>query len=85
MRLIDLSHPISEKTPTYPTDPKVQFVREKEIEKDNTLLHSFKMDTHTGTHLDVPVYFILGQKTAENFKVTFFTGNPIKLKDTTIN
>jgi len=85
MRLIDLSHPISEKTPTYPTDPKVQFVREKEIEKDNTLVHSFKMGTHTGTHLDVPAHVILGQKTVENYKLTSFTGNAIKINDTTIN
>ena len=85
MRFIDLSHPISENTPTYPTDPDVQFIREKEIEKDNTLLHSFKMGTHTGTHLDVPAHVILGQKTVENYKLTSFTGNAIKINDATMN
>ena len=85
MRLVDLSHPISENTPTYPSDPEVQFIKEKDINKDNTLLHSFKMGTHTGTHLDVPAHIILGDKTLENFNLTYFTGKAIKINDATIS
>ena len=85
MKLIDLSHPISEKTPTYPTDPDVEFIRQKTIEKDNSLLHSFKMGTHTGTHLDVPAHVFSGNKTIDNFKLTSFTGRAIKINDAKMN
>ena len=85
MRLIDLSHPISENTPTYPTDPEVQFIREKTIENDNTLLHSFKMGTHTGTHLDAPAHVISGEKTVENFKLSSFSGDAIRINDDTMD
>ena len=62
MKLIDLSHPISNAMPTYPSDPDISIIREKDIDTDNTLLHSFKMGTHTGTHLDVPAHVIPGGK-----------------------
>ena len=58
MRFVDLSHPISNEMTTYPSDPNVTIVREKEIDKDRTLLHRFTMGTHTGTHLDAPHHFL---------------------------
>ena len=85
MKLIDLSHPISEDTPTYPTDPKVKFSKEKDIKTDNTLLHSFKMGTHTGTHLDVPAHVISGRKTIGDFKLSSFAGSTIKIDDASLS
>ena len=46
---------------------KMKIIREKDIDTDGTLLHSFKMGTHTGTHLDVPAHIIPGGKTIDNF------------------
>jgi kynurenine formamidase len=74
MKFIDLSHPVSNAMPTYPSDPDISIIREKDIDTDNTLVHSFKMGTHTGTHLDVPAHIILGGKTLNNFSLTSFTG-----------
>tara|TARA_Y100000590_G_scaffold20022_2_gene23396 strand:- start:6902 stop:7519 length:618 start_codon:yes stop_codon:yes gene_type:complete len=82
MKLIDLSYPISEKTPTYPTDPDVQFIKEKEIKKDKTLLHSFKMGTHTGTHLDVPAHVIPNGKTISDYSLESFHGRGVLVDKT---
>ena len=85
MKLIDLSHPISNAMPTYPSDPDISIIREKDIDTDNTLLHSFKMGTHTGTHLDVPAHVIPGGKTLNNFSLTSFTGTAVKVDEISYN
>jgi len=79
MRFIDLSHPISNKMTTYPSDPNVTIVREKEIHLDRTLLHRFTMGTHTGTHLDAPAHIISGGKTLDDFPLSSFTGKTVKV------
>jgi len=79
MRFVDLSHPISNLMSTYPTDPNVLIVKEKSIERDNTLLHSFKMGTHTGTHLDAPAHIIPDGKTVDLFPLSKFAGTAIKV------
>ena len=79
MRFIDLSHPISNEMTTYPSDPNVTIVREKEIHSDRTLLHRFTMGTHTGTHLDAPAHIISGGKTLDDFPLSSFTGKTVKV------
>ena len=79
MRFIDLSHPISNEMTTYPSDPNVTIVREKEIHSDQTLLHRFTMGTHTGTHLDTPAHIISGGKTLDDFPLSSFTGKTVKV------
>jgi arylformamidase len=79
MRFVDLSHPISNEMTTYPSDPNVTIVREKEIHLDRTLLHRFTMGTHTGTHLDVPAHIISGSKTLDDFQLSSFTGKTVKV------
>ena len=56
MKILDLTHQIFNSIPTYPSDPEVEIVEEKNICAHNTLLHSIKMGTHTGTHLDVEAH-----------------------------
>ncbi|MBT7901701.1 MAG: cyclase family protein [Candidatus Marinimicrobia bacterium] len=79
MKYIDLSHPISNEMATYPSDPDISIVREKEIYTDRTLLHSFTMGTHTGTHLDAPAHIISGGKTLDDFPISSFTGNTVNV------
>ena len=85
MKFVDLSHPVSDGMPTYPSDPDVSILREKDIDTDNTLLHSFKMGTHTGTHLDVPAHVVPGGKTVGSFSLSSFTGTAVKVDKTTCN
>ena len=84
MKFVDLSHPISNEMSTYPSDPDISIVREKEIDSDRTLLHSFTMGTHTGTHLDVPAHIISGGKTLDAFSVSSFSGCTIRVDSNTI-
>ena len=85
MKFVDLSHSIFNAMSTYPSDPDVTIIREKDIDTDNTLLHSFKMGTHTGTHLDVPAHVIPGGKTLDNFTLSSFTGTAVKVDKNTYN
>ena len=81
MKYVDLSHPISNDMSTYPTDPDVCIVREKEISSDRSLLHRFTMGTHTGTHLDAPSHIIPRGKTLNDFTLSTFTGIAIKVDE----
>ena len=81
MKFVDLSHPISNNMSTYPSDPEVSIVRKKEIYPDRTLLHSFTMSTHTGTHLDVPAHIILEGKTVNDFPLSTFSGRAVKIDE----
>ena len=49
MKYIDLSYPISSNFQTYPSDPDIEITKEKDIEKDRTVVHSIKLSTHTGS------------------------------------
>ena len=81
MKFVDLSHSITNDTSTYPSDPGISIVREKEIHKDRSLLHSFTMGTHTGTHLDVPAHIIPGGKTLDDFPLSNFSGLAVKVDE----
>jgi len=77
MKYVDLSFSISNDMATYPSDPDISIVREKEIYSDRTLLHRFTMGTHTGTHLDAPAHIISGGKTLDDFPLSSFTGKTV--------
>ena len=83
MKFVDLSHPISNNMSTYPSDPDVSIVLEKEIDKDRSLLHRFTMGTHTGTHLDVPAHIIHDGKTLDDFPLSTFKGTAVKVDKNT--
>jgi len=85
MKIVDLTHLISNNMSTYPTDPDVSIVLEKEISKDRSLLHSFTMGTHTGTHLDVPAHIIPNGKTLNNFPLSTFSGCAVKVDENSYN
>jgi len=79
MKFVDLSHTISNNMSTYPSDPDVSIVLEKEIDKDRSLLHHFTMGTHTGTHLDVPSHIIHDGKNLCDFPLSTFKGTAVKV------
>tara|TARA_Y100001935_G_C17307902_1_gene513640 strand:+ start:3111 stop:3725 length:615 start_codon:yes stop_codon:yes gene_type:complete len=77
MKFIDLSHPIKYSTKTYPSDPDIEIKNEKSIKNDNSLVHSFKLGTHTGTHLDVPSHIFPDGKNLDDFDLSSFSGKAI--------
>ena len=85
MKAIDLSHNINSDMETYPSDPKVSIIREKEIYNDRSLVHSFSMGTHTGTHLDTPAHIISGGKSLSSFPLSSFFGKTIKVNEESLS
>src|SRR5438874_929511 len=61
MEIIDITVPISRKTPTFPGDPGVEIQQWAAIAKGDdanvTMLH---FGAHTATHVDAPAHFIAG-------------------------
>lgn len=56
MKLIDLSHEISDNMPVYPGDPKTDLLQIKQLSEDE--YNNFKLDIgmHSGTHIDSPMH-----------------------------
>ena len=51
----------------------------EDIDNDNSLLHSIRFGTHSGTHLDVPAHIIHGGKTLSDFSLGSFFGTAIQI------
>ena len=77
MKIIDLTHYISEDMPVYPgTDtPKLQ--EANTYEKDGFKETLMIMYTHTGTHMDPPAHIFKGKTTLDQFPIEQFIGKAI--------
>lgn len=61
MKIYDVSVPISQKTPVYPGDPKLEIKVAQSIkEGDAANVSMIQCSVHTGTHIDAPAHFIEG-------------------------
>lgn len=56
LKLIDLSHPINDQTPTYPGDSPVRLLQTKFFTKDGFTNYQLETGMHSGTHLDGPMH-----------------------------
>lgn len=56
-KVVDLSMPITEKTPVYPGDPKPNIQPAATIDTDGYNVSFVSMGSHTGTHVDAPFHF----------------------------
>lgn len=54
LRIIDLSHPITDGMPVYPGDPEVHFKLVHAIRESGYNVSEFCMGAHSGTHVDTP-------------------------------
>ena len=82
MITVDLSHSLFHGAPSYPSDPDISIIKEKDIVEDNSLLHSIIFGTHSGTHLDLPSHIIPGGKTLSDFPLEAFCGLAIRVDQT---
>jgi arylformamidase len=55
--IYDISLPLSERTPVWPTSERYLLKWKKTMEKDGVNESCFSLNTHTGTHIDVPYHF----------------------------
>jgi arylformamidase len=74
MRVIDLSHEISEGMPVYPGTEGPRLERANTIERDGFAEKLITMYSHTGTHMDAPGHIIAGAPTLDRLDVGRFVG-----------
>ena len=79
MKVIDLSHTISESMPYYPgTDPPT-FKNLCTIERDGFAEKKITMMTHTGTHMDAPSHILSGAPSLDLIGPENFCGRGVVL------
>ncbi len=77
MRVIDLTHCITEGMPVYPgTEPPV-LASANTYEKDGFKETKLSMFTHTGTHVDPPAHLFEGRTTLDQFPPEQFIGKAL--------
>ncbi len=77
MRVIDLTHTISENMPVYPGTESPSLSTACTVEKDGfkeTLLHMY---SHTGTHIDAPAHMFKSGITLDSFEIEQFVGSAL--------
>ena len=75
MRIIDVSVPVSQSTPTYPGDPHVEIEQWAALERgDAANVSMLHFGAHTGTHVDAPAHFIEGASRVESLPLDILVG-----------
>ncbi len=77
MRIVDLTHYISEDMPVYPGTEGPKFVPANSYEVDGFKETLMTMYTHTGTHMDSPAHLFAGRTTLDQFPITQFVGTAL--------
>jgi arylformamidase len=68
MTIVDLTHPISEKTPVYfPWHPKTEIERTATYEQNRCEVRRVTIGTHSGTHVDAPSHVYSGFPTLDQY------------------
>jgi arylformamidase len=75
MRIIDVSVPVSELTPTYPGDPHIEIEQWAALARgDAANVSMLHLGAHTGTHLDAPAHFIEGAPPVSSLSLDVLIG-----------
>ncbi|QIB69230.1 cyclase family protein [Aminipila butyrica] len=74
MKIVDLTHFISEDMPVYPGTEGPKFTPANSYEVDGFKETLMTMYTHTGTHMDPPAHLFAGRTTLDQFPVSQFAG-----------
>lgn len=77
MKVIDLTHVISEDMPVYPGTDTPKFIPANTYEKDGFKETLIQMYTHTGTHMDPPAHLYADRTTLDRFPVSQFIGKAL--------
>lgn len=77
MKVVDLTHIITENMPVYPGTEPPRFEPANTYEKDGFRETKISMFTHTGTHMDPPAHLFPNRTTLDQFSVDQFIGKAI--------
>jgi arylformamidase len=68
MKVIDLTHPISNETPTYfPWHPKTELEQTGNYKDNRCEVRRLTIGTHSGTHIDAPSHVFEGKPTMDQY------------------
>ncbi|MBP1924247.1 kynurenine formamidase [Sedimentibacter acidaminivorans] len=85
MKIIDLTHTISEDMPVYPGTEPPKLQTANTYEKDGFKETLLTMFSHTGTHMDPPAHIYAGRTTLDEFPITQFVGKGLVIDCTDLN
>jgi arylformamidase len=74
LKFIDLSHPLVDGLPAFPSDPNLKIRAHATIAKSKLNLSEITMGSHQGTHLDAMYHFIADGKTIDQMPLDWFYG-----------
>ena len=77
MKIIDLTHFISEDMPVYPGTEQPKLKQANTYEKDGFTETLMTMYSHTGTHMDPPNHLFVDRTTLDKFPVSQFVGKAL--------
>lgn len=74
MRFIDLSHPLRDGLPAFPSDPQLHIEPHLTIARDRCNVSRVTMGSHQGTHLDAMAHFVPDGKRIDEMPLEWFYG-----------
>jgi arylformamidase len=74
MRVIDLTLPLYTGMPVYPGDPEASIERIQTIEREGWNLTRLKINSHDGTHVNVPSHMVETGKSLDDIALENFFG-----------
>ena len=77
MRIIDLSCPIYTGMSVYPGDPEVLIERVDTFERDQWNMARIHINTHDGTHVNVPIHATKDGKNLDDYPLEAFMGEAV--------
>lgn len=77
--VIDLTNPIDNSIPVWPSFPQVDLNQESLAARDGFTMEKVTMRTHTATHIDSPLHFIPEGRTLDEYPVSKFMGEGVVL------
>ncbi|WP_135305580.1 cyclase family protein [Haloarcula amylovorans] len=78
-QIVDLSNPIDESIPTWPTFEPVRCEQTDWAARDGFTMERIEMASHTATHVDAPRHFIPEGRTLDDFSIEKFMGEGVVL------
>jgi len=79
MKIIDISHILSDETPNYPGDYELSLTKRTTLERDCYTSYLLSTCQHTGTHIDMPMHLLPDDRMASDFPADRFIGKGVLL------
>ena len=79
MKLIDITHPVTNATPVFPGEQPVEITQRKFLDADMYNGCVVTSNLHTGTHIDMPMHLSADPRTVLDFPLEGFIGRGMLL------